>query len=75
MLDEAKSLARMGHRNSKGMSVKRGRVESVSGSTLNVVIDGDTAATPIPAACDAVAGNRVVILCDGTVWAAIATYR
>lgn len=75
MLGESKALARMAQSSSKGLSVKRGRVESVSGSTLNVVIDGDTAATPVPAACDAVAGNRVVILCDGTVWAAIAVYR
>ncbi len=76
MLDESKRLAAIATAKGGGrLRVRRGTVVAVSGSFLEVVVDGDGGATTVPAACDAEAGDRVVVLCDGTVWAAIAAYR
>ncbi len=80
MLDESKQMAQMAQPaqgKPSGVRVKRGRIESISGSMANVVIDGDDSPTPIPnaAPADAAAGMRAIVLCDGTVWAVIAVYR
>lgn len=78
MLDESKQLAGMvmsPQEKQQGVQVRYGTVQSVSGSTANVIVDGDTSATTIPRACDTSANRRVIILCNGTVWTVLAEFK
>lgn len=48
---------------------KLGTVSSVSGSVAQVVIDGDSSATPVSAFCPGIAaGKRALLLRDKTQW-------
>ena len=77
MSDEARRLAELAGKREDGRNVrvKRGTVEEISLHEYSVLVDGDDEAIDIPAACEASVGDRVVIICDGTVWAVIAAYR
>lgn len=77
MSDEARRLAKFAGRADGGrkVQVKRGTVKEISLHEYSVLVDGDDEAIDIPAACEASVGDRVVIICDGTVWAVIAAYR
>ena len=48
-----------------------GTVSSIDGSTANVIIDGDTNATPCAAQCTAQAGDRVTVIRRGVSMVAI----
>lgn len=53
-------------------SVALGKVRSVSGATAQIVIDGDTEATPVAVFCPGLAaGKRVLVLRDKTQYYAI----
>lgn len=77
MSDDGERLARLAGRRGAGrkVQVKRGVVKGISLHEYSVLVDGEHEATAIPAACDASVDDRVVILCDGTVWAVIAAYK
>lgn len=56
----------------KAAHVRLGTVSSVSGNVAAVVIDGSDEASDMVKACSCVAGDRVVILRQGTQFYAIA---
>lgn len=77
MSDDGERLARLAGRKEAGrkVQVKRGVVKEISPHEYSVLVDGEDEATAIPAACEAFVGDRVVIICDGTIWAVIAAYK
>lgn len=77
MSDEARRLAKLagGADDGRKVRVRRGTVKEISPHWYGVLVDGDDEAIEIPAACEASVGDRVVIICDGTVWAVIAAYK
>lgn len=52
--------------------IRLGSVQSVSQSTVEAVIDGSVAPAKIVKACSCSAGDRVVILKEGTLFIAVA---
>ncbi len=76
MLGKAKRLAKLTEKpKEQAVKVKRGTVISVGGSDCLVLVDGDIEPSLIPLACSVSVGGRVIILCDGTVWAVTNQYR
>lgn len=76
MLGKAKRLAKLTEKpKEQPLKVKRGTVQAVNGNVCMVLIDGDTEASAIPLACDVAVGGRVIVICDGTVWAVTNQYR
>ncbi len=76
MLDKAKRLARLTEKpKEQPLKVKRGTVKGVNGNVCMVLVDGDAEPSAIPLACDVTVGGRVIVLCDGTVWAVTNQYR
>ena len=55
----------------KAPYIRLGTVTSVSGNAVNVQIDGSASSSKIVKACTCAAGNRVVILREGTQFYAI----
>ena len=69
------AIAKMMHGEAKTPLKKRlGTVGStvLDGNWLSVLIDGATTPTPVVKCCNAQAGDRVVVLVDGTQWMTIA---
>ena len=57
--------------NATALALRLGTVQSTSGSTVRVVVDGSTSAATMAKACTCSQGDRVVILRQGTQFFAV----